>query len=216
MRSKTNYRRRLPHIQPPGGDFSITYRLAGSLPISIIQQLKDEYEGNRLEILSRHKDNEKQARESLSALREAHYRKLDRYLDQALHGPTWLSTPKITEIVIDSLKYIEQNLKHWTIWSYCIMSNHVHLECTLTPEAPPLHRVMQSYKSFTAVRANCHLGLSGQFWQKESFDRLIRDEVDLYYRIYYTANNPVAAKLVENWQDWPYTYVHPQIRKDIA
>ncbi len=29
-------------------------------------------------------------------------------------------------------------------------------------------------------------------------------------------SNPVEAKLVKSWQDWPYTYVHPEIRKNIV
>jgi len=216
MPSKIRYRRRLPHIQPPGGTFSITYRLAGSLPKSIIQKLKDEYEGMRLEILGKYKGDEKAAQKELSVLRNAHYRKMDCYLDQALEGPTWLSDPKVAEIVMDSLKYIEHNLKYWTLWSYCIMSNHVHLECTFTSGAPLLDRIMQSHKIFTAVRANRYLGRSSQFWQEESFDRLIRDEEDFYNRIFYTINNSVEAGLVEKWQDWPYTYVHPKILKKIT
>jgi putative transposase len=216
MPSKIRYRRRLPHIHLPGGDFSITYRVAGSLPRSIVQILKDEYEGKRLEILDKYKGDEKAAKKELTVLREAHFRKMDRYLDQALEGPTWLSDPKVAEIVMDSLKYVENNLKYWTMWSYCMMSNHVHLECTLTSGAPLLDRIMQSHKIFTARHANRYLGRSGQFWQEESFDRLIRDEVDFYNRIFYTINNSVDAGLVKNWQDWPYTYVHPKIRKEIT
>ena len=216
MPSKIHYRRRLPHIQPPGGTFSITYRLAGSLPKSVIQKLEDEYEGRRLEILGKHKGDENAAMEELSVLRNAHYRKRDRYLDQALNGPTWLRDPNIAAIVMESLKYIETDLKYWTIWSYCIMSNHVHLECTLKQKAPILNKVMQSHKSFTAVRANQYLGKSGQFWQEESFDRLIRDEREFYNRIFYTINNPVKAGLVKEWQDWSCTYAHPKILKKIT
>jgi len=216
MPSKIRYRRRLPHIQPPGGTFSITYRLAGSLPKSIIQKLKNEYDGMRLEILGKYNGDENAAHKELSVLRSAHYRKMDRYVDQVLYGPTWLSDPKVAAIVMESLKFIENELKYWTVWSYCIMSNHVHLECTLTQEAPLLNSVMQSHKVFTAVRANRYLGRSGQFWQEESFDRLIRDEGDFYNRIYYTINNPVKAGLVKEWKDWPYTYVHPEILEKIT
>ncbi len=212
MPSKINYRRRLPHIQPEGGDFSITYRLAGSLPKSVLSKLQEAYEIKRLAILDNHNGDEKSAHPELNTLQNAHRKKLDRYLDQVFAGPTWLKDPQVATIVTDSLKYIEQEFKYWTIWSYCIMSNHVHLECTLTPEAPLLSKIMQRHKAFTALQANRYLNRSGPFWQEESFDRLIRNEVDFYARIYYTINNPVKAGLVKRWEDWPFTYVHPVVR----
>jgi putative transposase len=72
---------------------------------------------------------------------------------------------------------------------------------------------MQLHKSFTAVEANKVLERSGPFWMEESYDRLIRGEDDFYKRVFYTIFNPVKAKLVEKWNEWPYTYLHPEIRK---
>ena len=222
MPSKIFYRRRLPHIQPPESAYSITYRLAGSLPKAIIGELKEAYQAERLRIMGKYQGKEDTAsKEALAnetvALRNAHFLKMDRYLDQALHGPTWLSNPKVARMVMDSLHFVENKIKYWDIWAYCIMANHVHLECTLTPVAPALNRIMKSHKSFTARQANLYLERTGNpFWQEESFDRLIRDEHDFYHRIYYAINNPVEAKLVKSWEEWPYTYVHPEIRKNIV
>ena len=39
---KTYYKNRLPHIVPIGAEFFITFRLADSLPYSVIKSLKDE------------------------------------------------------------------------------------------------------------------------------------------------------------------------------
>ncbi len=222
MPSKIFYRRRLPHIQPPEASYSITYRLAGSLPKSIIGELKEAYQADRLSTIGKYQGKDDPAsqgalRKELSALQEAHFLKMDRYLDQALYGAAWLKDPAVAKIVMDSLHFVENNLKYWNIWSYCIMANHVHLECTLTPEAPALNTVMGSHKAFTAREANRYLGRTGNsFWQEESFDRLIRDENDFYHRVYYTLNNPVEAKLVKSWMEWPYSYVHPEIRKNIV
>ena len=36
------YHRKLPHIQPLNGTFFVTYRLHGSLPLKIKQQLQEE------------------------------------------------------------------------------------------------------------------------------------------------------------------------------
>ena len=39
---KHTYVKNLPHIQPPGATLFVTYRLAGSLPASVIQRLMEE------------------------------------------------------------------------------------------------------------------------------------------------------------------------------
>jgi putative transposase len=41
---KQFYRRRLPHIQPEGATFFVTFRLAGSLPDEAIKRLLEERE----------------------------------------------------------------------------------------------------------------------------------------------------------------------------
>jgi len=39
---KQFYRRTLPHIQPPNATFFVTFRLAGSVPKSVLEQWKQE------------------------------------------------------------------------------------------------------------------------------------------------------------------------------
>ena len=68
---------------------------------------------------------------------------------------------------------------------------------------------MQSIKRVSAKEANEVLGREGIFWQSESFDRLIREEKELYDKVKYVLLNPVDAGLCKNWQEWKYTYVPP-------
>src|SRR6185295_13409794 len=51
-----------------------------------------------------------------------------------------------------------------------------------------------------ANAANKELQRTGDFWQVEYYDRLIRDERELKACIEYVLNNPIAAKL----GDWPW------------
>ena len=94
------------------------------------------------------------------------------------------------------------------------MSNHVHLVVRHLEEAYdveyPVTGFMKSIKSFTGKKCNKLLKRTSKFWQNESFDRLIRDDDELEKVILYTLNNPVKAKLVNNWRDWPYTYCKPE------
>ena len=39
---KSSYRRNLPHIQPPGVTFFVTFHLAGSLPRTVLEQRRME------------------------------------------------------------------------------------------------------------------------------------------------------------------------------
>ncbi len=41
-RNKIYYKRNLPHYKPPGYTFFVTFRLAGSLPVAVIEKPKAE------------------------------------------------------------------------------------------------------------------------------------------------------------------------------
>ncbi len=38
---KTHYQRKLPHIVPPGATIFFTFRLAGSVPVAVLEQLAE-------------------------------------------------------------------------------------------------------------------------------------------------------------------------------
>lgn len=84
------------------------------------------------------------------------------------------------------------------------MPNHVHavvspqLGCTLS-------QVLQSWKGFTAREANRLLDKSGPFWERESFDHMIRSLHSLERFIDYTRMNPVSAGLCARPEEWPYS-----------
>lgn len=79
------------------------------------------------------------------------------------------------------------------------MPNHVHAVLQTLP-GQELSKILHSWKSFTAKMARTLLGGKGEFWQKESYDHLVRDAQDLEHCIRYVLNNPAAAGL----RDWPW------------
>jgi len=89
------------------------------------------------------------------------------------------------------------------------MSNHIHLVFELKKEYA-LYGIMQSIKTFTARKSNELLDRSGQFWQHESYDRVVRDAEELSRIITYVLNNPVKAGLCDSWEDWKYGYINPK------
>jgi REP element-mobilizing transposase RayT len=81
------------------------------------------------------------------------------------------------------------------------MPNHVHVVCRLLP-GPELAKVLQSWKSCTARRANAILGRKGTFWQREYYDRLIRDEEEFERAVRHVVSNPERAGL----KDWKWVW----------
>jgi REP element-mobilizing transposase RayT len=84
------------------------------------------------------------------------------------------------------------------------MPNHVHALLTPCP-GWDLGKIVHSWKSYTANECNKLLGRSGAFWQKEGFDRYVRNEVHYYNAAAYIENNPVKAGLCKRPEDWPWS-----------
>ena len=102
-------------------------------------------------------------------------------------------------MVEQALLYFDHDRYRLRAW--CVMPNHVHV---MFDEwvGHPLHKVVWSWKSWTAKQANAQLGRSGAFWHREYFDRFIRDAAHLSNAIAYIEQNPVKARLVANSTDW--------------
>jgi putative transposase len=174
------YERRLPHLHPEGKALFFTWRLNGSLP-----------------------PNRYVPPDGLTSGQAFVW--IDRYLDQARTGPTWLNRPEIARIVDDALHYGAATLDRYVLHAYVIMANHVHM--LISPKvAPP--KIMHSLKGFTAHEANRILSRTGSFWQRESYDHFVRDRAEFDKIVHYIENNPVKAGLVSSPEDFRWSSAH--------
>ena len=82
----------------------------------------------------------------------------------------------------------------YLLHAWVIMPNHVHLLLSLA-EAASLERVVASWKRFTANQIHARNHTSGSLWQKDYFDRIIRDWDHIMNVARYIRRNPVKAKL---------------------
>ncbi len=204
---KPFYRRHLPHFQPPGAILFITFRLKGSLPRAVLDELR-EMRARVERSLERIGDPLERARQA-----DLEARRLFGKWDAALHtvrqGPRWLEEPRVARIVVESLHY--RDGKVYDLYAFCVMPNHVHLVCQplqrLDGKYHSISAILHSLKGFTARMANQELGRQGPFWQDESYDRVVRNEKELRRIIQYVLNNPVKAGLVRTWEEWPWSYV---------
>jgi REP element-mobilizing transposase RayT len=84
------------------------------------------------------------------------------------------------------------------------MPNHVHVVLTPFPNRTG-SEILHSWKSYTATTINRLTGRTGQLWQTESFDHVVRNEEALARFIEYVEQNPVVAGLCRRAEDWPFS-----------
>ena len=175
------------------------------------------------------KEEEEQKKEQSSELeaRGMLIKPIDDYLDTG-RGDCPLKVGKVATVVVDTLRHFDGDRYHLHAW--CIMPNHMHVVFTAMShgEQPERNRqgagatgnggsrqgteatkhqlaaIMHSWKSYTSKEVNKILGRNGQFWQREYYDHLIRNEEEYFACIEYTLNNPVSAGLCVTWEEWPW------------
>ncbi len=170
------YQRRLPHWDVVGKPLFVTFRLHGTLP-----------QGRAFP-------------PSLTA-GEA-FVVLDRLLDNALHGPTFLRRPEIAAMVVQSLRDGQDRFNRYQLHAFVVMPNHVHL---LATGSVPLHTWIRPLKGFTGHEANRILSHSGAFWQEESYDHLLRKPVEFDRIKTYIEWNPVKAGIAPSIEQYPWS-----------
>ncbi len=117
-------------------------------------------------------------------------------------GSCILGRDDVAQLVQNALRHFEG--ERYLLVAWCVMPNHVHVIFgPLAGHTPS--QILQSWKGFTARRVNQLLGKSGAFWERESFDHLIRSDKGLEWYTDYIHRNPVEARLCSTPSDWPYS-----------
>ncbi len=216
---KSYYKRHLPHYTPDGYALFITSRLANSLPQEIIEKLKIKKEKN-YKLIAGIK-NQKIKKEKYSESKSQYFELFDDALEKFSNGPYWLSQSNIAKIILDSIHF--RNSKVYHLFAFTIMPNHIHvifkpivgqfgkLSYKTKNEKYILGNIMGSFKRHTAKECNIILKRTGQFWQHENYDHVIRNHQELINTVSYIINNPVKAGLVDNSENWEWNYYNPKL-----
>ncbi|EMI19962.1 protein containing DUF1568 [Rhodopirellula maiorica SM1] len=219
------HKRSLPHWYVSGAAHFVTYRLAGSLPVTVVHDLNKR----RDQLLAKPPDRP-------PAEYRCHVNRLlfvayEKYLDQ-LSNMDWLRNPRIASMLRQNFYHHDGNKYH--LHAYCVMPNHVHLLLTPSPQevslpldanaeivvgeradaGSPLSTIMHSLKSYTANMANRVLHRTGTFWQPESYDHWARNDDELERITNYIRANPATAGLVSRHEDWPWCSCHDRFLID--
>lgn len=175
----------LPHWDFKGSLQAITFRLADSIPRSVILHWKQE-------ITAIHDNKARQ--------KELH-RRIARYED-AGHGCSVLRQRECAAVLQDIL--MQHHPERYRLIEWCIMPNHVLVLIKLVGSSS-LGTVIQSWKGASACKINRILGQTGTQWQRDYHDRFVRD-MDHYHNCRaYIRNNPVKAGLCDKPEDWPFS-----------
>jgi REP element-mobilizing transposase RayT len=170
-------RGKLPHLHKPGGFYFVTFRLADAVLRGAQKQATADSENvDPAELM---KD----------------------YDPPLTLGSCALRRPDVAKLVQDAILFFEG--VRYRLLAWCVMPNHVH--AVLVPvDGYALEGILHSWKSFSAKQANKLLQRDGAFWERESFDHLIRTGTSIGRFTSYTEENPVVAGLCARPEDWPY------------
>src|SRR5437867_12869609 len=111
-----------------------------------------------------------------------------------------LRDPRVARLAEDALLHFHN--EKYELLAWCVMPNHVHVLVHVWDV--PLAKILQNWKSITAVQANRILRRCGTFWQREYWDTFMRDEAQERAAILYIANNPVKTTFCRAAEDWPF------------
>jgi Rad3-related DNA helicase/REP element-mobilizing transposase RayT len=183
----------LPHWTRGGAVYAVTFRLADSLPQSVLEG----WWRDRDAILQNAKQQGRPLTDhEIETLRALHSERIETYLD-AGHGACWLRNPEAASAVAGALKHFHG--ERYRLLAWCVMPNHVH--AVVQPTAGfELPQILHSWKRHAAREANKVLGRTGEFWQPEYYDHLVRDEDDLRHAVEYAWGNPEKS----GWNNWAW------------
>lgn len=174
----------LPHVEVSQHPQMLTYRLHDSLPSTVLANLTDELQHIP-------KDSREVERR----------RRIEDYLDNGA-GSCSLANILIAQTIQENLLHFDD--KRYKLHAWVIMPNHVHV--LVTPaKGFFLADIIHTWKSYTAKKANQVLACRGEFWQREYFDRVIRNDQHLKVAVEYIHNNPVKAGLCQSPTEWQFS-----------
>ncbi len=182
----------VPHIESHLLKQHVCFRLADSLPAHVVVGMLAELK--TMPPLLRTAEMEK---------------RVMAYLD-AGHGSCVLREPELAELVHDA--FIRFHGIRYTLHAWCVMPNHVHVLFQALP-GWTMSKIISTWKSYTGRRISEWRRRAGLVpgrpgvWQREYFDRYIRDAVHNANVVDYIHENPVKAGLVDRAGAWRYSSI---------
>jgi REP element-mobilizing transposase RayT len=179
----------LPHFESSHATQHVTFHLADSLPKSALQRLEDETKN----VPREKRDAERQKR-------------IQAWVDGG-HGSCVLAKPHIAKVVQETL--LNFDTQRYRLLAWVVMPNHLHVLFEPFP-LWTVAKTVASWKRFTARKILDERRENGEaaiaaVWQREYWDRYIRNQAHFIQTIQYIHMNPVKAALATSPELWPWS-----------
>jgi alanyl-tRNA synthetase len=131
-------------------------------------------------------------------------------------------SPEARDIVLKGLLF-GHDQRRYQLYAACVMPDHIHFlfepqvkeqDKEGKPVFWPLTELLHSIKSFTAHEINKLEKTTGQVWENESFDRMIRGDADLEEKFHYICRNPWDSGVVPITENYPWLWTPDAAARD--
>ena len=200
----------LPHWNCDNAIYHVSFRLFDSVPKSKRDEWLKERESNENKIKNL---NRELTEKELKEIQYLYSDRIESFLDSG-YGECYLVKPEIADLVVNALQYFEG--QRYFLHAWCVMPNHVHVIVEPLVTRPSrsgsvekdndhigvdqvtLSKIIHSWKSYIAHKANKILNRRGDFWQHDYYNHIIRSHQSYLYQIRYIWDNPENAGF-KNW-----------------
>ena len=110
-----------------------------------------------------------------------------------------LSRSDVLNILVDSW----MNSREWVVGKFMIMPDHIHLFCAPKVHSHPSLKLWIKYWK-SDVSKKWMFENEKPIWQRDFWDRQLRDDEHYSRKWEYVSNNPVRQRLVKDVKDWPF------------
>jgi putative transposase len=110
--------------------------------------------------------------------------------------------PHERDIIASSLKYFDK--QRYDLFAFVVMLDHVHVLVKLR-NGFLLNQIVHTWKSYSAYKLQRDFSRSNRIWQDEYFDRIVRDQDELYEKAQYILNNPL--KIMPEIHDYRWVWI---------
>lgn len=190
-------RRDMPHWEQRQVCYFVTFRTIDSVPADVMAGWKVERfqwleaQGIDPGMENWHSQLEMLPREVRAEFHQLFSKRMHDMLDTCA-GECLLRRADLRKIVVGALHHFDTERYH--LGGYVIMPNHVHVLVQSLDEMG-IKELCYSWKRFSARSIHEHLARKGHFWQAETYDHIVRGELQFRHYRDYIRENPVKAGL---------------------
>lgn len=168
----------------------VTFRLNDSLPKDVVRRILSER-------LAWEKSHPKPwTKTDMMAYRRIFGGRYEEAIDNG-YGICYMNDRALHDVVANCI--LRFDAIRYEVHSFVVMPNHVHALLEITDKRYTIGMIVGSWKRNSAKLINEMLGATGQIWERESWDTMIRSHAHLHHALNYIEKNRRAAKAIRGW-----------------